>query len=57
MKEFLDFITITASIECSECHIDDEFECDDKFDAAREYEDNGWKIINGKPVCPDCIIE
>lgn len=58
MKQFLKFITLESFMECSKCHETLGFDpVDDKFDAAREYENDGWKIINGKPICPDCIDE
>ena len=45
-----DHIRIEATIECSKCSETETIDEDD----INYFMDNGWKVINGECLCPEC---
>ena len=50
-----DFVRVIYEIKCGDCGaIDEPHNADSEFEAAKEFEADGWEVIDGEAVCPAC---
>lgn len=53
-----DDIIVEYTLECSECGDPKSANgATNALEAAADFNSDGWKVIDGSPVCPDCQDE
>ena len=55
-EELVPYVQNIFKILCGNCGQDCELTmaCDEE-DAARTFEEKGWRIEGGEPICPECM--